>query len=352
VKLIRRVAFVVVVVGVLALAVLGTATSYYGGSEGRGCPRCHEIGPSADSWAGSTHREIACQKCHGSSLTTDLRMHVKNASRVWIHSRGKAPGQIRIRHTEIPDLVERCGRCHARELADWRSGPHAATYTELFLDQDHNRGRLLVDDCLRCHGMHFEGGIEELVGPLDREGPWGLRVPSLAEQSAIPCLACHGIHRPGAPLAARAARVALAGPEQPVLPPSVALYDRRSLDHVPVSRLTLPTMVDGERAVETNPDPRQALCYQCHAPRVSGQAFSGDDRTPTGVHEGLSCVACHMGHGQQTRASCANCHPRLSNCGLDVEAMDTSFRSAESSHDVHRVVCLDCHPEGVPRNEA
>ena len=54
---------------------------------------------------------------------------------------------------------------------------------------------------------------------------------------------------------------------------------------------------------------------------------SGDDRTPVGVHEGLSCLACHLKHGQQTRASCANCHPRLSNCGLDVEKMDTTFLS-------------------------
>ena len=52
------------------------------------------------------------------------------------------------------------------------------------------------------------------------------------------------------------------------------------------------------------------------------QVGSGDDRTGIGVHEGLSCLACHQKHGQQTRASCANCHPRLSNCGLDVEKME------------------------------
>ena len=129
---------------------------------------------------------------------------------------------------------------------------------------------------------------------------------------------------------------------------SVALFDRRSLEHVPAARLTLPRMIDGERTVQTSPDRRQALCYQCHAPRASGQVFSGDDRTPTGVHEGLSCNACHAKHGQQTRASCDACHPQLSNCGLDVEVMDTTFRSAESDHDVHRVACLDCHPDGVP----
>jgi hypothetical protein len=77
--------------------------------------------------------------------------------------------------------------------------------------------------------------------------------------------------------------------------------------------------------------------------------FSGDDRTPVGVHEGLSCLACHGKHGQDTRASCASCHPRLSNCGLDVETMDTTFKSASSVHDVHRVACVDCHPKGIPK---
>jgi hypothetical protein len=52
-----------------------------------------------------------------------------------------------------------------------------------------------------------------------------------------------------------------------------------------------------------------------------------------------------------TRASCAACHPRLSNCGLDVEKMDTSFKSPESLHDIHRVACIDCHPAGVPKKK-
>ena len=29
--------------------------------------------------------------------------------------------------------------------------------------------------------------------------------------------------------------------------------------------------------------------------------------------------------------------------------MDTTFKSPESPHDIHRVACLDCHPKGVPK---
>lgn len=351
-RLAGRLLLIAVGLALLGIATLGGTSAYYGGSDGRGCARCHEIGASVDAWGGSTHRNVACYDCHGSSFSADVRMHVKNASRVWLHSRGEVPGQIRLRHADVPALVERCGRCHARELADWRSGPHGATYAELFLDEDHNRERALMDDCLRCHGMHFEGGIADLVTPIDRQGPWHLRDAALGEAPAIPCLTCHTVHRAGTPLSPLPGRQAVPGPEQPLFPGSLALYDRRSLDHIPAGRLPLPSVVDGERDVPISPDPRQALCYQCHAPLASGQVFSGDDRTPTGVHEGLSCNACHAGHGQRTRASCAGCHPRLSNCGLDVETMDTSFRTQESPHDVHAVACRDCHPKGVPAPRA
>jgi hypothetical protein len=334
---------------VLAFASLAFASAYYGGSGGAGCGRCHEIRPMVDSWAGSTHRRVACGECHGRSFSADLRMHAKSLVRVWRHARGEAPGQIHIRHDDVAPLVARCAACHRQEHADWASGPHGATYARVFLDAAHNARQQLMDDCLRCHGMHFEGGIRDLVAPLDRSGPWRFLRAEHASLPAVPCLACHQVHARGEPLPAPDARRLARGPGQPIAAPSLAFYDRRAFEHVALERLPLPAMREGEREVERSPDRRQSLCYQCHAPRAGAQVFSGDDRTPVGVHEGLSCQACHAGHGQTTRASCAACHPRLSNCGLDVEAMDTTFKSPESRHDVHRVACADCHPKGVPR---
>src|SRR5215831_14398897 len=116
--------------------------------------------------------------------------------------------------------------------------------------------------------------------------------------------------------------------------------------------LPLPAMQTGGRPVKMSPDPRQGLCYQCHAPLASMEVASGDDRTGIGVHEGISCLACHLKHGQQARASCAACHPRLSNCGLDVDKMDTTFLNPASRHNVHSVKCADCHPNGVPRKRS
>jgi hypothetical protein len=128
-----------------------------------------------------------------------------------------------------------------------------------------------------------------------------------------------------------------------------------------VRLLALPKLQDGGRDVKTSPDQRQALCYQCHAPRLpeaksvsaanhfGPQIGSGDDRTPIGVHEGISCLGCHAGHNENATASCKTCHPQMSHCGIDVEKMDTTFVNAKSAHNIHWVRCTDCHQNGVPK---
>jgi hypothetical protein len=348
-KKLRYAVLTLAVVAVAGVASLAAMSGYYGGDDGSGCVRCHEIRPMANDWAWSAHRNVACSDCHGSSFTADLRMHLKNFSRVRLHRAGETPEQVRLKHADVAPLVERCGACHAQQHADWKSGPHGVAYSRIFLDEEHNTHNQLMDDCLRCHGMHYNGGIRDLVNPLDREGPWQIIDAEMRDEPAVPCLACHSVHIDGDPLPSRDKRASRVGAEQDTVTPSLALFDRRGQEPVPVPQLPLPVMVDGERTVEMSPDQRQALCYQCHAPRASFQVFSGDDRTPTGVHEGISCLACHGQHGMETRASCAECHPRLSNCGIDVETMDTTFKSLDSPYNIHSVSCQDCHPRGVPR---
>jgi len=351
-KTLTRLLLAVLGLAALGVAALAGSSWYYGGAGGRSCARCHEIRPMVESWSESSHRSVACKDCHGSSFTAELRMHAKNLQRVWLHARGETPEQIHIRHADVVPLVERCAACHRQEHADWQSGPHGAPYAAIFLNPEHNSAQQPMDDCLRCHAMHFEGGIRDLVTPLDRKGPWTFVAEEYAGLPAVPCLVCHSVHRGGQPFAARSVRAVVPGPAQEIARPSLALYDRRALEYVGLERLPLPAMHDGGRPVRMSPDRRQALCYQCHAPRAGNQVFSGDDRTPVGVHEGLSCLACHAQHGETTRASCSGCHPRLSNCGLDVEKMDTTFKSAESRNDIHRVACRDCHPAGVPKAKA
>jgi hypothetical protein len=349
-----RVKKIPLIAGLIVLALLllvPGASLYYESGSGAGCTKCHEMNAPYDQWHGSSHRETACAACHGGAFTMDVSFHWNNATRVYSHLKGDLPEQIRIRGIDVMAMVERCRSCHRQEFAQWKSGPHSATYARLFLDKTHNQNRLLMDDCLRCHGMHFEGGIRDLVAPLDKSGPWRILPAALADLPSIPCLTCHGVHRQGALLRKAGAEGRVTGPSQEINRPSLAFYDRRTRKHVPVADLPLPVMLDGGRAVKMSPDQRQALCYQCHAAEASRQVASGDDRTAIGVHEGISCLSCHLKHGQKTRASCAECHPKMSNCGLDVEKMDTTFRAAESKHNIHWVKCADCHPKGAPKKK-
>jgi hypothetical protein len=324
---------------VCTLLAVPAANFYYKSSRGQGCARCHEIQANFNSWRSSAHRQLNCTECHDSSTMANVR-------RVSTHASGEVPEPIHLPSRDVIRMVERCRVCHRQEFAEWSSGGHAANYARIFTSAEHNHKRLLIDDCLRCHGMHIEGSIGTVVQPLDTKGPWKIGDAALANAPAIPCLACHAMHREGRPLAKPEQRT---GKSEEIARPSLGLFDRRSQMNIAMAVLPLPAIFEGERKVRISPDQRQALCYQCHAPLAAAQAGSGDDRTPLGVHEGLSCLACHQPHSQNTRPSCANCHPRLSNCGIDVERMDTTFADPKSGHNVHTVRCIDCHTNGVPR---
>ena len=100
-----------------------------------------------------------------------------------------------------------------------------------------------------------------------------------------------------------------------------------------------------------SPDQRQALCYQCHAPVATMQVGSGDDRTGIGVHEGISCLACHRAARPKDAGFVRHLPPQ------DVELRPGRgedgyhVRSPGSKHNIHWVKCADCHTKGVPRKK-
>jgi hypothetical protein len=341
---------------VALLAVLGFAGNYgaalyYSAGHGSACADCHEMTANVSAIHASSHRNAGCTDCHTATIATKLR-HVR------VHLSGNVPEAIRLRETDVQQMIVNCQKCHQHEYAAWQAGPHSATYTDIFVNTAHNSKRRLMDDCFRCHGMYFDGAVRDIVQPQNTKGPWHLTRPELADKPTIPCQSCHWIHNEGSPQSKPTERLSVAGP---VVRDSVALFDRREQMHFAAAKLSIPVLYDGARPLKVSPDPRQAICYQCHAPRqpeansiaainhYGPQAGSGDDRTPMGVHEGLSCVACHAGHGESALASCATCHPQMSHCGINVEKMDTSFANRSSQHNIHWVKCTDCHQHGIPQ---
>lgn len=193
--------------------------------------------------------------------------------------------------------------------------------------------------------MYYDGGIEDLVEPISTKGPWKLKDETRASRPVIPCLSCHPVHKENEPMTRpqsmddpaaifheREERQALTG-----------LYLRSDRMHLRSDQLNKPEIYDGEIPVLVSDDPVQRLCMQCHAPNWLHQAGTEDDRTPVGVHEGISCRACHRGHSNDARNVCLTCHPALSSCRLDVRTMNTSYRDRESPHNIHSMTCIGCH---------
>jgi hypothetical protein len=327
------------------LAVLGGSYTYWHtAAPATACASCHEIESAHDVWAQSPHRDIACADCHGTALSSGLHSMTEKGRQLFAHFGSRQEDEIRLSERQVIEAMERCRECHAREYADWVSGGHSPTYADIFLNREHNEAEQLTESCLRCHGMFFERTISEVVGPLDVRGPWRLVDAELAAAPTIPCMTCHHIHAEGSPAVrpdyADPASIAANRPQRAA---KVGFYDRYERMHFEAAELPALRLFHDGVPVQVAADVRQRVCIQCHAPNGFHQAGSSDDRTPRGVHEGLSCSACHAPHSNDASASCANCHPQLSNCGLDVATMNTTFLDPGSPNNIHFVACDDCH---------
>jgi hypothetical protein len=310
------------------------------------CASCHEIESAQQSWAQSPHRGIGCSDCHGTVTSAGLHGMREKARFLSAHFGGRLAEGIRLRERQAIEVMQRCRACHAREYADWLSGGHSATYADVFLDQKHNENEQPSESCLRCHGMFFEGSIADVVTPVDVRGPWRLVHAEIAALPAIPCMACHLIHSQGSPaLPPDYSDPAVIASRREPRGANVGFYDRYERMHFEAAELPAPPLFYHDARVRLATDVRQRVCVQCHAPDALHRAGTSDDRTPRGVHEGLSCGACHAPHSNDASGSCANCHPQLSNCGLAVDTMDTSYRNPASPHNIHFVACGDCHTQ-------
>ena len=275
-KTLRRLLFSVLALGVLGVATLAGTSCYYGGDDGMGCARCHEIRPMVDAWAPSSHRNVDVQGLPR-QLLLGRPAHAREepqARRGCTRAARRRSRSTSATRTSRPSSSA-AAPATARSAPTGRAGPTARRTRRSSSTPSTTRTSSSWTTACAATRMHFEGGIRDLVTPLDRKGPWTFVSEEYAGLPAVPCLTCHSVHRKGEPLAPRSDRGLVAGPAQEIARPSLALYDRRALEHVGLDRLPLPAMLDGERPVKTSPDRRQALCYQCHAPRAGDAGLLG-----------------------------------------------------------------------------
>lgn len=242
--------------------------------------------------------------------------------------------------------MERCKSCHQIEYADWNSGGHSVTYSKIFLDEEHNKMEPPYVDCFRCHGMFYESDIEDLMSPIDNKGPWELKDKEMTDVFTIPCLSCHEIHsenetRNSLTHDVNSPKDIYYEREERNIP--FGFYLRADRIHLRADKLLKMDMYLNGKTIKVSEDFSQRICIQCHSPNYKHEAGTSDDKTPTGVHEGISCRSCHSSHSNDAKNLCGNCHPALSNCGIDVKKMNTTYKRKESPYDIHHVACSDCH---------
>lgn len=317
-------------------------------SADRTCASCHEIQNSVHSQAESSHRNLQCKECHGTALSNSIHSLKEKGMMVVNHIAKSKAENIKMNESQILEVMNHCKGCHTSEYADWTSGGHSIDYQHVFLNSKHNSTEQINFDCLRCHGMFFEGTVKDIVEPLNIKGPWKLKEGKMASNPVIPCMACHQIHQDGLPHSrpdyADSKAIFYQKKEEGSV---VGFYDRHEKIYIPITELPQLNLWEGERKIKVSDDPIIRNCAQCHAPNALHQAGTSDDRTPRGVHEGLSCMACHELHSNNARNSCKSCHPAISNCKLDVTKMNTSYADAKSPNNIHFVSCTDCHQNRV-----
>jgi len=306
------------------------------------CAKCHEITPSHTTWLSSAHAKVRCIDCHGTALSDGFQSFREKSGMIITHfSGGKSNDEIRLNEGQALRLVEKCIRCHQAEHAGWLASGHSVNYREIFMNTDHNSMEKPYSDCLRCHGMFYAGNINDLMNLEGEPASWTIKNRKQELLPAIPCLACHRMHTEN-PVSERY----VSTKDTSVRNPRTSLYVRADKIYLRSDMLTPVKMKDNDRPVNRAIDPNTLLCQQCHAPDYVHQAGSQDDRTPVGVHEGISCTACHKIHSGDTRESCVLCHSEVSkNCKTDVRKMNTTYLSKNSSHDIHRITCTSCHEQ-------
>jgi len=204
------------------------------------------------------------------------------------------------------------------------------TLSAQLTNASHNSGEQLDQTCVKCHSPELgTTDISKIVQPMNTKGPWALVGAYLdsANAPAISCFACHQTHMPLQP-------GLLPGMDfgdestfyRNVVPPTVTnlyVYDAFAQRHVAPQAIA--TVMDGGKAIPIEQTMVNRLCYTCHATdRAESNLYepqtpasgdnivgTGDDRTLTGVHQGIECITCHMPAGSHTfnpMDSCSQCH--------------------------------------------
>lgn len=310
----KRVVFLLIGIGCVLVGI-GSYKAVYSINPDYTCGQCHEIQKSCTAWRSSSHGDVACMDCHGTALSNGLTGLTEKMSMVYVHfTQKKTNEDVFLTEKQSLDMAKRCAKCHGAEEKAWSSGAHSTTYKDIFMDEVHNQMEKPYWDCFRCHGMFYDGDINNLM-TLDGKDPakWHIKEAEQAGRPTITCLACHQVH---ASQPRSAAYKDLSTEKRGQLlkktsHPGTALYMRAEKRHMPSADLMQVKMYRQDTLVRISEDTNVKLCMQCHSPNGVHALGSEDDKTPVGTYEGMSCMDCHDPHSNKVKNEYRNVHLSL-----------------------------------------
>lgn len=278
------------------------------------CAQCHEITPACRTWQSSAHSDVRCIDCHGTALSDGISGLKEKLGMIYSHYVGEKTNEdIYLTEEQVLAVTARCAVCHQAEYANWETGAHSTTYRDIFMDKEHNQMEKPYWDCFRCHGMHYDGTIYDLMSLDGSVDKWYIKDSVQAVRPTITCLSCHQIHaespqKKAYQVKSKEERLSLM---ERTKRPVTALYMRSDKRHLPADKLFQATMFDKDSLVQVTDDPNAWLCMQCHAPNNRREVGSSDDKTPIGMFEGRSCLECHDPHSNQLKNNYRNVHMKI-----------------------------------------
>lgn len=274
------------------------------------CASCHEIQTACADWEQSFHADIACTKCHGTALES-IQSAKEKLNMIYTHFTAKKTIEdIHLNEEQSLTIAARCAECHQAEQTAWKAGAHSATYKDIFMDIEHNKDERPYWDCFRCHGMFYDGDIDNLMSMEGDIEKWHIKETKQMNRPTITCLACHQSHHKQERNTAyndmdENARSVLS---KKTKTPPTALYMRADKRHMPSIDLLPIELFEDDSLKQVINDPNTLLCMQCHSPNSARQIGSEDDKTPTGMYTGMNCISCHDPHSNLLMSSHKGVH--------------------------------------------
>lgn len=264
------------------------------------CAQCHRASPEFALWNKGSHRGVACQRCHHSSVSQGLSM-------LKAFLAGKEPGG-KNKHAEVS--LGSCAACHLSHDPRWKQIEGSRGHQVHVAEQG--------IECVRCHAQAMHGFAPAVDACRSCHGEHAIKVTGMQK---LHCFACHNFLSHDAGL-------------RPTRADCLRCHRESGVQHGRFSDAA----------------PMQFDCTACHHPH----AWSREQ-------EQVPCLGCHRGvpraghHRDPGHGRCLDCHGAHlwksgdASCGKCHQAPHAKGQACATCHGFHGAGEPSPPPPRLPR---